>query len=385
MKILILNYEFPPIGGGGGKISEDLAKEYAKSNDVAVLTSWFPGEKKFEARDGIKIYRANVFRGKKSSCTIFEMFVYLTLSIIPAIKLVREFKPDIINCHFAVPVGPLAYIIYKIFGIRYVINSHGGDIPDWLPEQTGTTFRYIKWLTKPIWNNAAIVINNSKGTEDLARKSYPNANLTNIRNGIDLGSLAEQKRGHTKNTHNAVKLISVGRVAAQKDFGYLIGALAILKQRNINFYCEIIGDGPLRGEVEKRITNEHLENDVKITGWLPHNQVFGRLLDADIYVSSSTNEGMSIAMLEAMAAGLPVVATDVLGNHETVRDGITGFLVPRISSDLLAEAFIKLINDKDLYLKFSKNAEEIIKNYSREAVAAEHLAVFKEVLQKCRK
>ena len=254
-----------------------------------------------------------------------------------------------------------------------------------MAEQTGTTFRYIKWMTGPIWNNAALVINNSKGTEDLARKSYPEANLTNIRNGIDLKSLLEQKGGHVKDARHVVKLISVGRVAAQKDFGYLIGALAILKQRGIDFSCEIIGDGPLRGEVERKIMDEHLENCVKITGWLEHSQVFDRLLDADIYVSSSTNEGMSIAMLEAMAAGLPVVATDVLGNHETVRDGVTGFLVPRISSDLLAEALIKLINNKELYLKFSENAEEIIKNYSREAVAAEHLAVFKEVLQKCRK
>lgn len=385
MKILILNYEFPPVGGGGGKISEDLAKEYAKSNEVVVLTSWFPGEKKFEIRDGIKIHRVNVLRRKKSGSTIFGMFVYLILSIFPAIVLVRRFRPDIVNCHFAVPVGPLAYIIYKIFGIPYVINSHGGDIPDWLPEQTGATFRYIKWLTKPIWNNAAVAINNSKGTEDLARKSYPNANLTNIRNGIDLGSLVEQKRWHVKTEHNAVKLISVGRVAAQKDFGYLIGALAILKQRGVNFSCEIIGDGPLREEVEKKIVDSRLQNDVKITGWLDHAEVFGRLLDADIYVSSSTNEGMSIAMLEAMAAGLPVVATDVLGNHETVRDGVTGFLVPRISSDLLAEALIKLISDKEMYSKFSKNAEEIIKNYSREAVAAEHLEVFKGVLQKWRK
>ena len=122
MKILILNYEFPPIGGGGGKISEDLAKEYAKTNEVSVLTSWFPGEKKFEIRSGIKIYRVNVFRRKQSGCTIFGMFVYLVLSIFPAIRLARQFKPDIVNCHFAVPVGPLAYIIYKIFGIPYVIN-----------------------------------------------------------------------------------------------------------------------------------------------------------------------------------------------------------------------------------------------------------------------
>lgn len=364
-------------------MAENLAREFAKENEVEVLTSWYKTENKFETKDGYRIHRIKVFRKELGSCSIFEMSLFFLLAIVPTIKLVKKFKPDIVCCHFSVPVGPLGFIIYKIFKIPYIIHTHGGDIPGFIPEQTNFIFPYIKWLTIPIWNNARIVIANSKGAEDLAKKAYPKARLTFIRNGVDLNSFLIMKQSFHKDEHDDFRLISIGRIAIQKGFNYLVEALAILKNQRINFFCQIVGDGPLRKQLEEQIRAAGLEKSVEITGWLSHEETIERLLKSDAYVSSSVNEGMSVAMLEAMACGLPVIGTNVMGNNEIIENNITGFMAPPKNPALLAEFLRKLIEDERLRQQFSENTKEIIKKYSWEEIAREHMVLYNKITSRC--
>lgn len=362
-------------------MAESLAKEFAKENEVTVWTSWYKGEKKIEDRDGFTIRRINAFRKRKDCCGFFEMFLFLVFSAFPLVKLAARERPDIVVCHFAAPVGPLGYLLHKLLGIPYIIHTHGGDIPGFIPEQTGVVFSYIKWLMKPIWNSAGIVINNSRGAEDLARKSFPNAKLTHIRNGIDLKNFQEIKKNCSRSGGEKMKFVTVGRAVAQKGFKYLVAALKNLKSDGVgNIHCRIIGDGELRGELEKQINGAGLSEIAEITGWLDHDQVIRHLSDSDIYVSSSINEGMSIALLEAMACGLPIVATDVIGNGEVVKDGSVGFLVKPRDPSALSCAMKKLAEDRDLRNEFIGNIQKGIENYSWEAIAKEHLLLYGKIL-----
>jgi colanic acid/amylovoran biosynthesis glycosyltransferase len=123
-------------------------------------------------------------------------------------------------------------------------------------------------------------------------------------------------------------VIAVGRLVWIKGFDYLLAAFRRLQQEGVPFRAQIVGDGPLFSELRYSIADLGLTGRVELVGALPPDQVIERLRQADLFVLSSHNEGISNAALEAMAAGLPVVTTRAGGMVEVVREGVDGHLVP---------------------------------------------------------
>ena len=130
MNILIINYEFPPIGGGGGIATYYIARELVrKGHAVSVLTSHFRELRWRETLEDIEIFRAPVLRKRRDYCSVFEMasFILTSLPMLVALLLTRNF--DLIHIFFGVPSGPLGYVAKKLFGIPYLIRMGGGDVP----------------------------------------------------------------------------------------------------------------------------------------------------------------------------------------------------------------------------------------------------------------
>lgn len=321
MKILVLNYEFPPIGGGGGAVCAQVSAALAdRGHEVWVHTVRQGDLPKIEQQGKLTVQRSFGFRRHRDRCSVPEMAGYLVGGFLPAWRRVRTFKPDVIHAHFAVPTGALAYALSWLTGVPYVITAHLGDVPGGVPEQTATLFRLVKPFTHPIWRRAQACTAVSHFVKNLAEQAY-DREVEVIPNPVAVP--AEQPQ---RNWHGSLRLLFVGRLSKQKNVAWFLKVLAELRGQAWQF--TIVGDGPLRHELEQLVGELGLQQQVDFLGWLPKHEVFGHLCEQHALVLPSTSEGMPVAVLEGMAHGLPILASALEPLQELVRTGENGALFP---------------------------------------------------------
>lgn len=375
MRVLVLNYEFPPIGGGGGEASRNIASHLVRLGvEVKVLTAHWGNLPRCEFIDGYTIYRTPSFRQRPDRCTVKEMFAFLLCNIIPSLRLARQWHPDVVHVHFAVPVGPLGYLIKKCYNIPYIITLHGGDVPGFDPKQTDWWYRILLPFTRPIWREASFVVAVSKGLCDLAQRSYPGIPISVIPNGIDCEYF--KPLDNSAGSSDKVVMVFVGRIAEQKGLAYLIQSLPALRSRvSTPFVLNVVGDGPLRPNMEALAESLGVSDCVHFSGWVSQSQVRDWLQRADIFVLPSLMEGLSIALLQAMACGLPVVTGNVMGNREVVRNGQNGFLVPTCDTRAWVEALAPVIEGRELRLQMGRRSRELIAEYDWYTISRTYLQI----------
>ncbi len=144
-----------------------------------------------------------------------------------------------------------------------------------------------------------------------------------------------------------IRIVTVGRLAGVKGQAVLLDAVAELKQRAVAVQLTIAGDGPERDQLERRTDRLGLRDRVEFTGPVGHDRVAELCAAADVFVSSSFAEGLPTVLMEAMATGLPTVATRIMGVPELVEHEVTGLLVPPARPDLLADALERLASRPD--------------------------------------
>jgi glycosyltransferase involved in cell wall biosynthesis len=173
MRILTLIYEFPPIGGGGGRAAYDICKGLVvRGHEVTVLTAHMQSLPFEEYKDGIRLVRIPSFRRETFGASFITMLAYILAGLWAGLRLIRLDRPDIIHTHFAVPSGALAWLLSIFTGIPYILTAHLGDVPGGVPEKTGKWFRWIEPFTHPIWKRAKKVIAVSEYTRQLALRHY---------------------------------------------------------------------------------------------------------------------------------------------------------------------------------------------------------------------
>jgi glycosyltransferase involved in cell wall biosynthesis len=165
------------------------------------------------------------------------------------------------------------------------------------------------------------------------------------------------KNEKPKRDENRCVIGFVGRLSEEKRVDDLLRAIKIVKDKHENVNCLIVGTGPEEGKLKKLVSELNLSHMVSFTGYSKNS--FEKLLDFDIFVLPSRTEGCPIVILEAMASGLPVVATNVGGNMELVQDDVTGILVPTNNPFVMAEKICKLITNKNLRLNMGKNGKSL--------------------------
>jgi glycosyltransferase involved in cell wall biosynthesis len=244
-----------------------------------------------------------------------------------------------IHAHFAGMAARTAYWIREFFAIPYSVTAHANDI--FAPRDFAVS---LSMLMK----GAAAIVTVSDYAARHLRDRFPDAaaNVHRVYNGVDLS------RFHPTDFGTGVPaIISIGRLIEKKGFTDLISACALLTSRRRAFACEIIGEGPLEGTLRAQITSAGLEEQVRLAGPLTQAQVALRLAHATIFVLPCTREAdggmdnLPTVIMEAMAAGVPVISTPLAGVPEMVEPDVNGELVPERDPAAICAAMERLISD----------------------------------------
>jgi glycosyltransferase involved in cell wall biosynthesis len=253
------------------------------------------------------------------------------------------------HVHFANRAAHTALFLKAMSGIPFSLTAHGQDFMADLGNDD---------LLREICAEAEFVAVETEYSRELMQARCPDSatKIHRVYNGMDLANFigAAPKSA----TQDPVRILSVGRLVAFKGFEYLIEACEQLRQRSIPFHCEIIGDGPLRGSLQRHIAELRLGQLVTLAGSLPQDCVQEKLGECDIFALASTTDDNGASdifptvILEAMASARPVVSTVLAGIPESVVDKETGLLVPAGESGLLADALELLCRDPELRARY---------------------------------
>lgn len=362
MKILVLCYEYPPVGGGGGRMAHNVgAALVRRGHDVRVQTVRMPDLPAHEVRDGVEIFRTSGFRRRTDFCTVPEMAGYLATSFVPSLRHIREWKPDIVHAHFAVPTGALALACSIFTGVPYVLTAHLGDLPGGNPDQTGGLFRVLNPFIRPIWKNAAGISASSSFAAGLAHDAY-GVEPRIILNGISM----EGKAAAASPPSSPLELVAIGRFNPQKNFPWLVRALAGC---DFPWRLSLIGDGNGRVEIESAIREGGVGDRVSLMGWVAEIVMREALSRSDVLLMPSTSEGNPVAAIEALKHGVSILGSDIGGLSDLIENGTNGFAVPIATPEMFQEKLAWLAAHPDSLRKMKAASLEAAERFDLEKIA----------------
>jgi len=374
MRILVLNHEFPPIGGGGGRAAEDICRELSKQGyEIKVLTAHIKGLPQEEERDGYQVIRLPSLRTQPYRASLLSMAAYVLAGLWAGRRLIYSFKPDLIHAHFAVPAGALAWALSRITGIPYILTVHLGDVPGGVPEKTGGLFRWIYPFTRAIWKRANRIVAVSGFTRQLALKKY-DVNIQVIPNGVDLGTLKPSRI----QLNAPPRIVFAGRFMAQKNPLQLVQTLNELKK--LDWQCVMIGDGPLMQDVRRIIAELDLGDRFQLPGWIDPQDVLNWFHKSDILFMPSRSEGLPVVGVQALAKGLAIVASRVGGFVDLVDNNKNGYLIEQEHPGEFSTALLSLLSDSNCLLSFRNASLEKAKYFEINQVVKEYENLFQSVL-----
>jgi len=337
MKILVLCYEYPPVGGGGGRVAAQVARGLAsRGHEVKVVTAGLSHLARHEWDEKVEVLRPRSFRKREDTCSVPEMALYLITSFFPALRVCRDWQPDVLHAHFVVPTGVLALVLHGLTGIPYVLTAHLGDVPGGVPEQTGFLFRLLGPFLRPLWKKAAAVTAVSGHVAGLVREA------SGVRAEVILNGLPPQNQAFRAVCGDPPRILMLGRLSEQKDPLLAVRALALIRDRK--WTLEVVGEGPLGGAMRALCGECGIADRVTFSGWLGGGEVSKHLAGSDILLMTSSSEGLPMAGVEALQHGLAIVGSRIGGLADIVEDGLNGFLCARTPGDFAEALSICLDN-----------------------------------------
>ncbi len=330
MRVLSLTYEYPPIGGGGGRVAAALNEELARNGDrVEVLTSRMRGFSRRESIGGVTVHRSTCVRRDTHYTTALELSTTLLPAWREGCRLIEAFQPDLLHTHFVLPSGVIAWRLARRYQVPYVITAHGSDIPGYNPDR----FELLHRLLKPFWRqivaNASLLISPSNFLAGLIRRQV-DLPIRVIPNGYSpAAALGKTKRN---------LVLVVARLFPRKGVQRFIEAIPGMPR---DWDYVIAGDGPYLPKLKELA--ERLHVPVRFVGFVDAHTLRGYYEEARILVFPSIRENFPMVLLEAMDAGCAVITTDAEGCGEVV--GRAGIVVRKDDAEQIRTALRGLMAD----------------------------------------
>ncbi len=380
LRILFVNYEYPPLGGGGGIVNAWLAEELAKQHEVSVLTSRAFELPAREVTDNVEIIRSRtLFRRRRAAANIPSMATFVLSGTVKGRALVRSKRYDIINTHFAIPTGPVGAYLSTFGSIPNVLSVHGGDLYD--PSKWSSPHRhaFLRYVVRRVAQSADAVVGQSQNTNENLRNFFDStAHPKLIPLGIPRPPPAKMDRAGLGIEPNEKILVSVGRLVSRKRTDQLIRLVSSLGNKKVRLI--VIGSGPDLPVLQRQAVELGVAGQITFEGYVPDQRKVDLLAAADIYVSTSQHEGFGLVFLEAMAQGLPVVCYNHGGQTDYLQDGVNGALLPLNDFDALESAVRDLVHNADECNEISTRNRSDIESLFIDNCASRYEALFQDVI-----
>lgn len=373
MRILLINYEFPPVGGGAANATSFLARALVElGHEVTVLTTAFGPLHGATTESGVDVVRVRTLRRSADRSNPVEMLSFLLAAAIPGLRLARRRGFNFTMALFTIPSGPIACLLRLALGIPYLVSLRGGDVPGFVPE-INRIHRLIAPLRRAVLRRACAVVANSDSLARLSESADPFP-VKVIPNGVD--PLAFAPEGSVEpGAENEFRILFVGRLHSQKNVGALLeSAAALATLPGPRVVVEIVGDGPERPALAKLAEQTGVTRVLRWHGWLDKQQVLACYRRAHVFVNPSLYEGMPNTVLEAMACAVPVVASRVGGNQDLVVEDETGFLFDLAAPQQMTAALQRMRLDPSLGPRLgARGRQRVIDGFSWSSVASQYL------------
>ena len=406
MKVCTLTHTYPRFTGDiNAPFVENLMEHIAGlGNDVSVLTAYdpewnrMPGDHTVDLRTyryvwperlHILGYSRTIEGNIRFPIRMLALSPLLFLSAYRAFKkLVTETKPDIIHAHWILPNGFIAALVSRATGVPLLIQLHGSDV--FTAEKNALFRRMARYAA----SQADYIVSPSPDLiERLGRIGIDTGKFGLVPNTVESGfstdvSDADAARLRKKLgiPEGAAVVLAMGRMVYVKGFSYLLEAFQKVAQEFSDVTLVLAGGGVLFDEMKALAQRLGISGRVVMPGAVMRNEVPVYFKMADMFVvpsirhESGAVDGLPVVVPEAMAAGLPIIASNVGGIPVLVRDGKNGVLVSERDTDALASAMIRLINDPGLRQEYGRRSRLVIEDsVNYDAVAAHFSTLYKEI------
>ena len=373
MRILLVNYEYPPVGAGAATATEAIAKALVDlGHRVVVLTGRFKGLPASSEEGRIVIQRIPSLRRAMDRAGILEMASFLIAGLMFASAIIRKHQIEAAIVFFSLPCGPIGLLGRWMQGVPYITSLRGGDVPGTEPSLE-LFHRILTPLRRTVMKNSVAVVANSEGLKKMAEAIDPFPVIV-IPNGIDTDLFRPAQTAQSTPTRDSLRMLFVGRFQEQKNLEFLLHQL--VRRRPGTFELHLVGDGPLAPRLRALADRLGLSTAIIWHGWLRRADLLAIYQSADCLVNPSLYEGLSNVVLEAMACGLPVIASNVPGNDALVLHGETGFLFDLNDPAGLASAMMQLQN-AETRLRMGQSARaRALQFFSWKTVALQYMELF---------
>ncbi len=374
MNILIVNFEYPPLGGGGGVATKDIAETLSERHDVHVITTAPQDGVKEEKQGGVHLHRVSVLGRKKTqTASLLSLVTFVFPAFVRGFFLCKKEKFDVINAQFVIPSGIPASLLSFLFGIPFVLSFVGGDIYDPTKGMSPHRHWYLRLIISLVTMRASACTAISEDTKKRAQELHNVTKKIVVTHlGIQPISVESVDRASLGMVDTVLSAVTIGRLIPRKGYDALLRSWRSLS--DIHLY--IMGEGPLRDELQKSILEYGLQDCVHLMGYVSEEKKRQVLEQSDIYVSAAEHEGFGIVYLEAMDAGLPLVTIANGGHEDFLVDGVNALFVPAGDVSALSLSIQRLVDDEDMREAMAEKNKEDAKNFYLDRTVAQ----FEDVL-----
>ncbi len=369
MKVLMLNYEFPPLGGGAANANYYLLKEFSKYKDIKIdlITSSADKFRIEKFSENITLYRLNVRKKSFHYQTFNETFLWSIGTFSQMLRLLKVNKYDLCHSWTGWPAGFFGYLFSR--KLPYLVALRGSDVPGFNPRFKIADKLIFPFIFHLVCSCSKSVVANSQGLKELALKSWQ-GDIDVIYNGINTEEFYPERKAH-----KGITLLTVSRLIKRKGIAYLILAMPKILKYDKNVKLMIAGEGP----EEKKLKSMAKKHSLPVTflGRVKHEALNKVYNESDIFILPSINEGMSNTVLEAMSCGLPIITTGTGGTKELIKGN--GIIIDKQSSVSISDAAIELLKDHKKMRSYGEKSRELAMKLSWSNVAHQYYNLYKGI------